>query len=215
MVWHPVERAALTDALEVAGPGAPTLCAGWRTEHLAAHVVLRERSPLVAAGIVLGPLAGRTERATRALGDRSTDAGGWGRLLEQLRRPLPSWHPLHLAGDAAQLLELHVHTEDVRRGGPDGRRVPARPLSPQHENALWRGLVRMGGILYAGARAQVVLDDGAGRRHAVGRERGERVVVTGPVGEVVLHAFGRGRAARVDVHGADAAVARLDGVRPR
>ena len=31
-------RAALVEALIAAGPGMPTLCEGWRTEHLAAHV---------------------------------------------------------------------------------------------------------------------------------------------------------------------------------
>jgi hypothetical protein len=52
---------------------------GWRTGHLAAHVVLRERDLLTSAGIALRPLTARTDRVTLA------------------------------AGDLAQLLELFVH----------------------------------------------------------------------------------------------------------
>ncbi len=36
------ERAALCDTLERFGPDAPTLCEGWQTIDLAAHLVARE-----------------------------------------------------------------------------------------------------------------------------------------------------------------------------
>ena len=39
------ERLLLADLLETAGPDAPTLCEGWTTRDLAAHVVVRERRP--------------------------------------------------------------------------------------------------------------------------------------------------------------------------
>ena len=58
-------RAALVEALTAAGPGMPTLCAGWRTEHLAAHLALRDSSP-TAPGLFLPPLAAVLERRTRA-----------------------------------------------------------------------------------------------------------------------------------------------------
>ncbi len=44
------ERLLLADLLETAGPDAPTLCEGWRTRDLAAHVVVRERRPDAAGG---------------------------------------------------------------------------------------------------------------------------------------------------------------------
>ena len=50
------ERLALADALLAAGPDAPTVCEGWPTRDLAAHVVLRERRPDAALGILLKPL---------------------------------------------------------------------------------------------------------------------------------------------------------------
>ncbi len=76
-------RAALVEALAHAGPGQPTLCEGWRTEHLAAHIVLRETSPL-AAGLLLPPLAKRLEAKTIALGDAHADEAGYARLLERV-----------------------------------------------------------------------------------------------------------------------------------
>lgn len=38
------ERAALAALLEDSGPDGPTLCEGWLTRDLAAHLVLRERT---------------------------------------------------------------------------------------------------------------------------------------------------------------------------
>src|SRR5690606_13666628 len=109
MRYHPRERAALADALDEVGPGAPTLCAGWRSEQVAAHVVLRETAPLVAAGVAVPALAARTERATQALGARSTDPASYAALVERVRRGPGHWHPLEWS-DASQLVELYVHT---------------------------------------------------------------------------------------------------------
>src|SRR5205814_6879226 len=61
------ERSALCALLDQTGPDAPTLCEGWRTRDLAAHLVLRERRPDAAAGLMGGPLAGHTRRAHEAL----------------------------------------------------------------------------------------------------------------------------------------------------
>ena len=44
------ERHALADLLDEVGPDAPTLCAGWRSGDLAAHLVVRERRPHAAPG---------------------------------------------------------------------------------------------------------------------------------------------------------------------
>src|SRR5215468_12485655 len=61
------ERAALCALLDETGPDAPTLCEGWRTGDLAAHLVLRERRPDAALGILGGPLAGYTDRVRRKM----------------------------------------------------------------------------------------------------------------------------------------------------
>ena len=48
------ERAALCDTMEKVGPDAPTLCEGWLTIDLAAHLCAREARSDAAIGIVLG-----------------------------------------------------------------------------------------------------------------------------------------------------------------
>ena len=49
------ERNALSALLEELGPDAPTLCAGWTTRELAAHLVSRERRGDAALGIAFKP----------------------------------------------------------------------------------------------------------------------------------------------------------------
>ena len=58
------ERNELADLLDQLGPDAPTLCEGWNTADLAAHLVVRERDPRSAPGILLG---GRFEAYTDKL----------------------------------------------------------------------------------------------------------------------------------------------------
>ena len=90
------ERVALCDLLDETGPEAPTLCEGWRTLDLAAHLVLREHRPDAAAGVMGGPLAGHTERVQRTLITRNP----YRQLVEEIRggpprrgRALAAGHP--------------------------------------------------------------------------------------------------------------------------
>ncbi len=55
------ERAALCDTLDKYGPDAPTLCVGWTTLDLAAHLVAREARSDAALGLVVPPLAGHLQ----------------------------------------------------------------------------------------------------------------------------------------------------------
>jgi len=64
------ERLGLCALLDKTGPDAPTLCEGWTTGDLAAHLVLRERRPDAAAGVTGGPLAGYTARVRQRLKER-------------------------------------------------------------------------------------------------------------------------------------------------
>ena len=75
MTWHEIERAQLAQALLDVAPDAPTLCEGWQARHLAAHVVLRERSPMVGAGIAVPALSARAEAAIAKLADQAVDRG--------------------------------------------------------------------------------------------------------------------------------------------
>ena len=47
------ERSALVDTLRAVGPDAPTLCDGWKTRDLAAHLVVRERRLDATPGIMV------------------------------------------------------------------------------------------------------------------------------------------------------------------
>lgn len=200
MTWHQHERTALTDALIDAGPLAPTLCEGWQARHLAAHVVLRERSVRVGAGLVVPALAGAADRAISDLADTAQDDRGFAALVARVSAPPPAWSPVTWAGDAANLVELFVHTEDVRRG--TGEAAP-RELDPDLAEALWGRLVRMSRLSYRRSPVGIVLVVPGGPRRVVRRApRGHgTVAVRGAVGELVLHAFGRGAAAQVELIG--------------
>ncbi len=63
------ERLALCDLFLEVGPDAPTLCGDWTARDLAAHLVMRERRPDGAIGIVLGAAAGHAEKVQRSIAD--------------------------------------------------------------------------------------------------------------------------------------------------
>src|SRR5699024_12275214 len=50
-MWARVEMQALAGTLRAAGPERDTLCAGWRTRHLAAHLYLRAHKPWQLLGL--------------------------------------------------------------------------------------------------------------------------------------------------------------------
>src|SRR5215467_13402937 len=108
------ERLALCALLDKTGPRAPTLCAGWTTGDLAAHLVLRERRPDAGLGILGGPFAGYTRRAQRRLADRMP----YPQLVEAIRNgpPLFSVFAIPGADELGNVIEYFVHHEDVRRG---------------------------------------------------------------------------------------------------
>lgn len=131
-------RAALVEALAHAGPGRPTLCEGWRTEHLAAHIVLRETSPL-AVGLLLPPAAKRLEEKTIALGDAHADEAGYARLLERVA-----------AGPLESTLREQAHDDGSVASGAPGTAdaVPpkdtasSQPAGPRRSRGRVAGLVR-------------------------------------------------------------------------
>src|SRR3954452_22638592 len=106
------ERQELCQLFRTLGPDAPTLCEGWATRHLAAHLVVRERQPLRAVGILVRPLAHRHDEAIQStLARHSYDAIA-GRAEAG---PPPWWCPVDRL---VTLVEFVVPHEDARRGGP-------------------------------------------------------------------------------------------------
>jgi len=200
-----VERARLADALEAADPAAPTLCEGWTALDLAAHVVVRERRPDSTPGLLLRPLARWTEHVRREYARRPM-----AELIELIRTGPPATSPFALPGAdaAANLTEFFVHCEDVRRGRFPEDRVPAAELAPGLQDELWRRLLRQARLMFRRAGAGVVLATPEGREHVALRGR-PSVRLVGEPGELLLVAFGRGRAADVQREGPPEALAAL------
>ncbi|HRO29089.1 TIGR03085 family metal-binding protein [Citricoccus sp.] len=192
-------RDALVEALLSAGPGQPTLCEGWQTQHLAAHIVLREGSPLV-AGLVVKPLQSRLERRTMDLGDSAATPEAYqdlvarisagpsaGRRLAERLQHLPA---VRRAAQATNLLEFYVHTEDVRRAQ---HRWAPRHLAEEYADALFTELARSARLRYRSEDTGIVLARSTGQR-VVARRPGPGEpsrTISGPAGELVMHAFGR------------------------
>lgn len=196
------ERAALCDLLEHVGPDAPTLDEGWVTRDLTAHLVMRDRRPDAAIGILVRPLASHTARVQRQFAARP-----WDELLGLLRSGPPAWSPVRLPGadELANLVEYVVHREDVTRAQPGwSPRIVDRGL----DDALWRRLPGLAHMLYRKSPVGVDLRRDTGEA-APARAGEPRVTVVGRPLELLLHAFGRTSVADVAVEGDADAVRRF------
>lgn len=196
------ERLLLADLLETAGPNAPTLCDGWRTRDLAAHVVVRERRSDAAVGLLLKPLAARLERVQAEFAAKPYEE-----LLQLIRTGPPRLSPYALkqVDEAANTVEFYIHTEDVRRAQPEWT---PRVLDPVFSDALWSRVERMARMLGRRSPVGLVLRRPDGRT-AVAHRGTPVVTVTGEPGELTLFAFGRQDTARVELEGDKDAQARL------
>jgi uncharacterized protein (TIGR03085 family) len=208
------ERNAICDLLAELGPDQPTLCAGWQTADLAAHLVLRERRPDAGAGVLGGPLAGYTRRVQRHLRASTSFPD----LIQLIRTGPPRLSAFALPGmdERLNFVEYFVHHEDVRRAEPDWQR---RQLSADVADELWRRLrlARLS-LFRAPVGVELVRDDaadlgrtgpGAGRVRVTARARAPVVSVVGDPAELTMWTMGRTGAARVQLDGTDSAIAAL------
>jgi uncharacterized protein (TIGR03085 family) len=197
------ERAQLCDLLLELGPGAPTLCEGWTTLDLAAHLVIRERQPMQAPLVIFGGrrFAGFATRTMVRAKARGLDA-----LVEQLRTgpPLVPWRLPGLR-KAVNLIEWFVHHEDVRR--PNGR--PPRADDAELDRELWS-------VLRPGARFMLGRVKGAsvglaapGYGEVKARGNGPVAQLTGRPQELVLYLNGRRQVADVELTGDPEAIEAL------
>ena len=208
------ERQELCELFRALGPDAPTLCEGWATRHLAAHLVVRERHPLGAVGIVVRPLAHRHDEAIESTLARHDYLA----IVDRIEAgPPPWWCPVDRF---VNLVEFVVHHEDARRGGPVWEPRPPAEVAAL-DAAVWRFL-RRAGRLYGHRLPDVVMElrippaDGAVGAAAVFSgppitlgSRGPRVVAEGRPVELLLFLNGRQRAARVALDGPPVATAAL------
>ncbi|MDE3087427.1 MAG: TIGR03085 family protein, partial [Acidobacteriota bacterium] len=125
------ERQTLCGLLAEYGPDAPTLCEGWTTSDLAAHLVVRERRPDSGPGLVWPPLAAYTDKVRLAARHRTS----WETLVEKVRRGPPV--VLRPFDGPMNTVEYFIHVEDVRRAREGWA---PRPLSRELADALWARL---------------------------------------------------------------------------
>lgn len=196
------ERLALCDLLEELGPDAPTLCEGWATKDLAAHLVVRERDPLAAPGILVGgPAAALTERAMARTRER-----GYHWMIDRLRGG-PPLGPMRLpvVGEFINLPEFFIHHEDVRRANGRGPREDLDEL----DDALWGNLRRAARFMVrrvSGIGVELRRPDGA----SISARTGAPLVrIAGRPSEIILYMSGRKDAADVELDGPPEAVAKL------
>jgi uncharacterized protein (TIGR03085 family) len=211
------ERRAICDLLAKLGPDKPTLCEGWQTGDLAAHLVLRERRPDAGAGVMGGPLAGYTKKVQARLTQRTP----FPRLIDLIRSGPPrlSMFALPGADERLNLVEYFVHHEDVLRAQPG---FQPRPISPDLADLLWARLplarlmlrrAPVGVELIRADAASPAADrphqGGNGRVRITAKARTPLVTVSGEPAELTLWVMGRTSAARVELDGNDADVAAL------
>jgi uncharacterized protein (TIGR03085 family) len=198
------ERLLLADLLETAGPVAPTLCEGWQTRDLAAHVVVRERRPDAAGGLLIKQLASRLDKAMEEFAAKPYEE-----LIQLIRTGPPRFSPFQLKqiDEVSNTIEFYVHTEDVRRAQPDWT---PRELDPVFQDALWSRLERTARLMGRGTPTGLVLRRPDGRT-AVANRGTPVVTVTGEPSELLLFLYGRQSAAQVDVAGDEDAIEKLHG----
>ncbi len=195
-----LERGRLCDLFLEVGPDHPTLCEGWTTADLAAHLVVRERKPLAAPGIVAGGRLGEySEKVRLAVRDESTFTD----LVERVRSGPPAL--LRPLDGAINLSEYFIHLEDVRRG--DGT-TGLRPMDDvaEVEAALWALQGRRTKFLTRGLDdidLTLALPDGEAKPIGGGSRP---VTLTGRAGELTLFLSGRRGAAQVELKGETEAV---------
>lgn len=186
------ERRELCDLMDELGPDAPTLCEGWTTLDLAAHLVLREHFK-------------------KWTGDRLTTAksAGLPAIVQRLRAgaPLVPWRVPRVR-TVLNGVEYFIHHEDVRRANGRTRRADR----PDLDAMAWRA------VGFAGRRvARQLRPHGLsmlcpdGRSRQIGPAGG--AMLRGEPTELLLYLSGRRDAAEVTVDGAAEAVAALQQAR--
>jgi uncharacterized protein (TIGR03085 family) len=197
---HRAERAALCDLFMAVGPDAPTLCEGWRTYDLAAHLFIRERRPLSGPGLVMG---GAAARLTARILARTKETHDYSDLVARVRSGPPA--VLAPFDKVMNLTEYFVHHEDVRRGAGDN--TPRTPTElAVVEAALWKSLQRGGKFIsrpLKGTGLDLMTPAGDVIHARVGTPL---ATLSGTPGEIVLYLSGRKGAAQVTMGGPPDAV---------
>lgn len=205
MGWAEQEKRSLVTTLRQADPDADTLCEGWTVRRLLAHLVQREQGPRATITDAIARKPPGEEPGLSQLCAGAMSPSGYDELVSRFNAGPPRWSPMSWMSEKINLIEYVVHHEDVRRAG----QLPVLPrtLDPGEQRAVWDQLGVFAKLALRSAPTGVGLATPDGMTRAV--KAGDGVVVTGPPAELALFASGRREHARVDVTGAESAVARF------
>ncbi len=200
------ERQELCDLFLEVGPDAPTLCTGWTTRDLAAHLIVRESRPDAALGILIKPLAGYADSVQAKVAMRP-----WPDLVREVRTGPPVLSVFRLPGaqGLADPFEFAIHHEDVRRAQPGWS---PRGLPVAEQDLFWQRLSRAGRLLARTSPVGVALRRSDTGEMLVAKAGTPSVTLIGEPLELVLRLYGR-RECVVDVEGSEDAVARFESAR--
>lgn len=203
--YSKVERLALCDLFDQVGPDQPTLCEGWTTHDLAAHLYVRENDPIAQPGIMIAGLADTTARRM----EQAKAKYGFTGLVDKVRNgpPLLSIYGIPGLGHNLNTTEYLVHHEDVRRAVPD---FTVRELPAEQQESLWRQVKLAAKSMTRKAPTGLVLRLPDGSESVAKKPTADgSVTITGEPVELVLFCFGRQQVAQVSLDGEPGAVERL------
>ena len=180
----PASGRELCDLFDELGPDAPTLCEGWTTFDLAAHLVVRERNPL--AGARDPPRRPRSRPAHRAA-DGARKGQRLPRALVERVRTGPPLGPCAVPGlrTLLNLIEYVVHHEDVRRANGLGPRTDRADLAGRACGACCAARRRLDAAQGRRRRACELERPGGGA--VVARPGPARCALTGEPVELLLY----------------------------
>ncbi|MCU1685015.1 MAG: hypothetical protein JWQ81_5754 [Amycolatopsis sp.] len=200
------ERTALADLFTELGPDAATLCEGWTTRDLAAHLIIREHRADASPGIMIPAFAGHTQRVQDSYAARPYDE-----LVKLFRAGPSKFWPTSIGklDELTNTAEFLVHHEDVRRAQPDWK---PRPAEPVRDAATWKNVKQSAKLNFRKTPVGVTLRTPDGRE-AVAKAGENPVTVTGEPMDLLMYAFGRAAGANVTFDGPESAVEALQGVK--
>lgn len=197
------ERIALAETLAAIGDNQPTLCEGWDTKDLLVHMIIRERRPDAAIGIVLPAFKSWREKV-----EYSYEARDFNDLVQMFKSGPGGLSPFAIPGvdNLANMIEFVIHHEDVRRAQPNWQpRTDATELSAE----IKRRLPKFSLLALRRCPVGVLMVDSTGQQ--IWLKRGSTTVeIHGEPIEVLLYLSGRQKQALVSIHGSPAAIATFE-----
>lgn len=194
------ERTDLCNLIEALGPDAPTLCEGWSTIDLAAHLVVRENRLDAGLGIIFKPAEAWTKKI-----QEKKKVDGLSKLIPTIRSGPPKLSPFGLLDDTINTIEYYVHHEDIRRAQKDWK---PRELSADDQDALWKRLKMGAKLMTRKVPVGLTLKRPDGQTISV-KQGDPQVILQGNPSEIILFLFGRKEQALVEFEGEKSAVEKL------